>query len=165
MATDYSSDHDTDHYSPDHNTDHEALAGETLHKFLTINRFLRQYARQMDKSGIHPRAFSVLRYLTEMGSATVGQVQEYLYCSASVASSVISKLEEGGYVTRTRSQEDNRVVIVQPTATGQALAAATPIGGIALLRRRLPDLEAERLTRLHDALTDIMELMEVPETV
>jgi DNA-binding MarR family transcriptional regulator len=155
-------------------TDHQALVGETLHKFLTINRFLRQYARQMDAGGIHPRAFSVLRYLTEIESTTrdsasadpvtVGQIQEYLYCSASVASSVISKLEEGGYVTRTRSRDDNRVVIVAPTAAGRALATVTPLGGIALLRRKLPTLSPERLVRLHDALADIMELMEVPET-
>ncbi len=144
-------------------TEHQSLANETLHKFLTINRFLRQHARQMDEGGIHPRAFSVLRYLTEVESATVGEVQEYLYCSASVASSVISKLEEGGYVTRTRSREDNRVVIVEPTDSGRALAATTPLGGIALLRRRLPTLEPERLARLHDALGDIMELMEVLE--
>jgi DNA-binding MarR family transcriptional regulator len=81
-----------------------------------------------------------------------------------VASAVISKLEEGGYVTRTRSRTDNRVVIVEPTAAGRALAAATPLGGIALLRRRLPTLTPERLARLHDALDDIMEMMEVPET-
>jgi len=94
---------------------HHPLAGETLHKFLTINRFLRQYARQMDGSGIHPRDFSVLRFLIEHESATVGAVQDYLYGSASVASAVISKLEESGYVTRTRSRTDNRVVIVEPT--------------------------------------------------
>jgi len=145
-------------------TEHQALAGETIHKFLTINRFLRQYARQMNDGALHPRAFSVLRYLTEKGAATVGEVQEYLYCSASVASSVISKLEEAGYVTRTRSCEDNRVVIVEPTADGCALAVETPLGGIALLRRQLPTLEPERLARLHDALADIMELMEVPES-
>lgn len=145
-------------------TDHQALANATIHKFLTINRFLRQYARQMDEGGIHPRAFSVLRYLTEQEAVTVGAVQEYLYCSASVASAVISKLEEGGYVTRTRSRTDNRVVIVEPTAAGRALAATTPLGGIALLRRRLPTLTPERLARLHDALDDIMEMMEVPET-
>jgi len=145
-------------------TDHQALAGATLHKFLTINRFLRQYARQMDDSGIHPRALAVLRYLTERETATVGEVQEYLYCSASVASSVISKLEEGGYVTRTRSPEDNRVVVVAPTVVGRERAEETPLGGIALLRRRLPALAPERLARMDAALADIMELMEVPES-
>lgn len=145
-------------------TDHQTLTDETLHKFLTLNRFLRQYARQMHDSGIHPRAFSVLLYLTEIGSATVGQVQEYLYCSASVASSVISKLEDAGYVTRTRSREDNRVVIVEPTIAGQTLAAEIPLGGIALLRRRLPTLSPEQLHRMNDALGDLLTLMEVPET-
>ena len=141
----------------------QALAGATIHRFLTINRFLRQHARKMGDSGIHPRSFSVLRFLIEHGAGTVGEVQEYLYCSASVASSVISKLEEGGYVTRTRSHSDNRVVIVEPTEQGRALAAATPLGGIALLRRRLPDLAPERLAHMHAALGDILELMEVAD--
>ncbi|MEZ4622132.1 MAG: hypothetical protein R2867_42415 [Caldilineaceae bacterium] len=81
-----------------------------------------------------------------------------------MASSVISKLEDGGYVTRAQSSEDNRVVLVEPTDTGRKLAAETPLAGIALLRRRLPTLEHERLARINVALADIMELMEVPET-
>ena len=39
---------------------------------------------------------------------------------------------------RTRSQEDNRVVIVELTQSGSALAETNAIAGIGLLRRRLP---------------------------
>jgi DNA-binding MarR family transcriptional regulator len=144
---------------------HENLAGDTIHKFLIINRFLRQHARQMDDRGIRPRDFSVLRFLLEKGSATVGQVQEYLYRSPSVASTLIAGLEEAGYVTRTRSREDNRVVIVELTPTGRELAENNPLGGIALLRRRLSTLSPERLARMNAALNDIMELMEVREDI
>jgi len=56
------------------------------------------------------------------------------------------------------------VVIVAPTERGRTLAATTPLGGISLLRRRLPTLAPERLARLHDALGDLMELMEVSES-
>ena len=141
----------------------ETLAGEAIHKFLLINRFLRQYAHQMDDRGIRPREFSVLRFLWETGPATVGQVQEYLYRSPSVASTVIAGLEEAGYVTRTRSREDNRVVIVELTPTGREIAESTPMGGIVLLRRRLPALDPERLLRMNEALSDLIALMEVQE--
>lgn len=141
----------------------ETLAGEAIHKFLLINRFLRQHAHQMDDRGIRPREFSVLRFLWETGPATVGQVQEYLYRSPSGASTIIAGLEEAGYVTRTRSREDNRVVIVELTPTGREIAEKNPLGGIALLRRRLPTLEPARLVRMNEALNDIMELMEVSE--
>lgn len=141
----------------------ETLAGEAIHKFLLINRFLRQYAHQMDDRGIRPREFSVLRFLWESGPATVGQVQDYLYRSASVASTIIAGLEAAGYVTRTRSREDNRVVIVELTPIGREIAEKNPLGGIVLLRRRLPSLDPERLARMNAALDDIIELMEVTE--
>jgi DNA-binding MarR family transcriptional regulator len=139
----------------------QSLSDQAAHKFLLINRYLRQYARQMDSQGIRPREFSILRFLLEKGPATVGQVQEYLYRSASVASTVIAKLEEAGHVTRTRSTEDNRVVVVELTPAGQAIAEQAPMGGIPLLRRRLPTLSEARLARLNAALDDLMDLMEI----
>lgn len=141
----------------------EVLANEAIHKFLILNRYLRQYARQMTAQGVSPREFSILRFLMESGPATVGQVQDYLYCSASVASTVIGKLEEAGYLTRTRSVDDNRVVNVELTATGREVAQENPLGGIVLLRRRLPTLSSERLQTINAALADIMQLMEVNE--
>lgn len=139
------------------------LAGEALHKFLRINRYLHQYARQVNEHGLPPRQFSVLRRLLEDGPATVGALQEYLYSSASVASTVISQLEEAGFVTRTRSPQDNRVVIVALTDAGRDLAQNTPMGGIVLLRRKLVTLPEARLRTIDAALTDIMELMGVTD--
>jgi DNA-binding MarR family transcriptional regulator len=70
-------------------------------------------------------------------------------------------LEESGYVTRVRSKEDNRVVIVELTPEGQKLVEQTPLSGIALMRRRLDSLPEERLQQLDDSLAVLMELMEV----
>jgi hypothetical protein len=55
------------------------------------------------------------------------------------------------------------VVIVELTSEGQRLAAAMPLGGIVLLRRRLHTLPPERLQVINNALGEIMTLMEVPE--
>ena len=141
----------------------QALAAETMHKFLRINRYLRRYARQVNDYGIAPKKLSVLRFLLEQESATVGQVQEYLYNSASAASTLVSHLEEAGYVTRTRSPEDNRVVIVELTEAGRRLAESAPIGGLILLRRRLRDLPPDELSQIDQALDHIAELMEVTD--
>jgi DNA-binding MarR family transcriptional regulator len=142
----------------------KVLADEALHKFLSMYRYLRQYGRQMTVQGIKPRQFSVLLFLQENGSATVGEVQDYLYLSPSTTSVVVAELEEAGLVTRSRSTTDNRVVNVQLTPAGQAIAQNSPPGGIALLRRRLDTLPAARLTQMIEALNDIMSLMEVTET-
>ncbi len=145
------------------NNSTEALAREALHKFLLLNRYLRQYARQINNQGLRPRQFSVLRFLLESGPATVGQVQAYLYRSPSTASTMIAHLEKAGYVIRTRSEEDNRVVMVDLTPAGREIAQNTPLGGIPLLRRRLDKLPPERLRLINEALAELMQLMEVTD--
>jgi DNA-binding MarR family transcriptional regulator len=77
------------------------------------------------------------------------------------ASNIISQLEDTGQVTRTRSPEDNRVVIVAITEAGLDIVTRTPVGGIGLLRQRLGDLSGERLRQMDDSLAEIMRLMEV----
>ena len=139
------------------------LAEDVVHKFLTINRYLRQRARQMSGQGIRPPEFAVLYFLLESGPATVGQVQAYLYRSPGTTSMMIAQLEEAGYVTRTRSEQDNRVVIVELTPAGRDLVQNMSPGGILLLRQRLHNLPEERLQLLDEALSEIMHLMEVTD--
>jgi DNA-binding MarR family transcriptional regulator len=140
------------------------LAKDALHKFLLIHRHLRQIARQMDQQGLRPRQFAVLFHLLELNSATVSEIQEFLYTSASTASTVISQLEEAGYITRMRSEDDNRVVNVHLTETGRKITQNTPLRGIALLRRRLDSLPVDRLKMLDEVMSDLMQLMEVSNT-
>ena len=109
-------------------TDKHPLARETLHNFLKLYHHFRTTNRQISEHGIQPRAFSVLRFIYERGAVTVGDVQEYIYRSPSTASTMLAKLEEQGYVTRTRSQEDNRVVIVELT---EHSAVETQAGDVA----------------------------------
>ena len=76
----------------------------------------------------------------------------------------LGKLEEAGYVTRTRSTADNRVVIVAPTPAGKDVVERTPLGGLPLLRRRLDTLPMDRLLFINEALGEIMQLLEVTDS-
>lgn len=142
----------------------EPLSDQVFHQFLALLRHKRQYARQIEhERGIKPRDFSVLRFLLESGRATVSQVGAFLHNSASTTSTLIAQLEEAGYVTRSRSESDNRVVIVTLTPAGEEIAAQAPFGGLPLLRRRLSKLPDERLHQINDVLAQLIQLMEVPE--
>lgn len=143
----------------------EPISDQVFHLFLALQRHSRRYTRKLiDESGSTPRDLSVLRYLMEAGPATVGQVQAYLHKSPSTTSTLIAQLEEKGYLTRTRSQEDNRVVIVDLTPVGLEFARNAPLGGLPLLRSRLSQLSEDRLVEIEGVLKEIMQLMEVPET-
>jgi len=141
----------------------ESFSDHVFHLFLTLQRHSQRYARQLlDERELTPRDLSVLRYLRETRSATVGQVQTYLHKSPSTTSTLIADLEEKGYLTRTRSQEDNRVVIVELTPIGLDVAEKTPLGGLPLLRSRLSQLNESRLAEIEGVLIEIIQLMEAP---
>jgi len=140
----------------------EPYSDQVFHRFLSLLRYTRQHSSQMiAEQGIRPREFSVLCFLRESGPATVGQVQQFLHKSPSTTSALVAQLEEANYVTRTRSLEDNRVVIVELTPLGRDKAESTPIGGLPLLRRRLGKMPEERLVHIGTVLEEIQHLMEV----
>ena len=134
---------------------------ETTRKFLTVYRHLRRSSRQLHEEGVSGRQLSALRYLHETGPHTVGQMREYLYVSDSGASELIARLEKMGFVTRTRSAADNRVVIVDLTPAGRELAQEPPRGGVSLLRERLQTLPQARLAVIDEAMTEILTLLEI----
>jgi DNA-binding MarR family transcriptional regulator len=138
----------------------ERLYGRTIQEFLSLYRYLRHYGRQMHMEGISGRKVSTLRYLAEAGPLMVGQLSDYLCINDSSTSTTISDLKKRGYVTRRRSPEDNRVVLVEITEQGRELLAHIPLGGIPLLREVLKTLPPERLTPIYEALKAMNELLE-----
>ena len=139
------------------------LYTDTIHRFLQLHRYLRKYARRVREEGISGRKMSALRFLMETGPQTIGQLGAYLYISDSNTSEMVGQLENLGYVTRTRSEEDNRVVLADLTEAGREFAQNAPLGGIPLLRERLKTLPQPRLAVISDALTDLVELLEIAD--
>ncbi len=147
-------------------TSTDLYADKVFQQFLKLIRFHRQYARQIiDEQGIKPRELSILHFFAETGAASVGQARAYMHQSISTISALIAKLEKDGYVTRTRSQADNRVVMVDLTEAGHNLVAHTPLRGIPLLRHNIRQLPEERLQQINGVLVEIVQMMEVENTV
>ena len=142
-------------------SEHEQLALETTQRFIHLYRHLRWYSRKIHEAGIRGRDFSMLRYLYDAGPVKIGNIQKYLFISYSSTSEMISRMENAGYVTRTRCKKDNRVVFVDLTDAGRALAEETPLGGIPLLREKIKTLPLERLTAVNEAVSELLTLMEI----
>ena len=138
-----------------------ALFLSAIHRFLAIYRYLRRYARQIQGEGLCGRHVSALRHLLESGPVTVGSLGDYLYISDSSTSELVDRLEHMGYVVRTRSAVDNRVVLVSLTERGHDVAAQAPVGGIPLLREKLKALPEEQLSTLDEALALLAQLLEI----
>jgi DNA-binding MarR family transcriptional regulator len=139
------------------------LFTETIHTFLSVYRYLRQYSRQMHEEGMSGRQIATLRYLLEAGPQTIGQLRDYLYLNDSSTSELVTKLERAGHVARARSEADNRVVVVTLTPAGHDVALKTTLRGIPLLREKLKALPPERLARVREAMAELQSLLELPD--
>ncbi len=147
------------------NNSEEHYSDQVFHQLLTLMRMKRRYDHQLENAqGIKPRDFSVLRFLAETGPVKVSRIQTYLHHSPSTTSTLIAQLEAAGYVTRTRSKKDNRVVIVALTDAGRAIGEQAPFGGLPLLRRQLSQLSLARLAEIDGVLQELVALMEMPES-
>ena len=91
---------------------------------------------------------------------TIGQLRDYLFISDSSTSELVARLVKRGFVTRSRSQTDHRVVLVALTPAGRRIASQIPLGGIPLLRERLKTLPRERLALIDEATSELLQLLE-----
>lgn len=143
-----------------HSPDVEPYSDLVFHHLLALLRLKRQYDHLIENAqGLRPRDFSVLRFLLDKGDVKVSRIQTFLHYSPSTTSNLIAQLEERGYVTRTRSTADNRVVLVSLTSEGRAVAEQAPFGGLPLLRRRLENLPDARLQEIEGVLLELIQMM------
>ena len=142
------------------------LADGVLHRLLALLRYQHCVGHQIKKTwGISGRHLSVLRYLLRDGPHSVSEISRYLYVSDGTTSPMLERMENAGFVTRHRSHEDSRKVLVEPTEQGLEIVARAPLGPIPLLRAHLPELPIHELEMLHWALGKLNEIAEVDENL
>lgn len=79
------------------------------------------YTPILSEIGITYTQYIAFMALWEAGSMTVGDLGRRLFLDNGTLTPMLKKLEAQGYVTRTRSPEDERVVIVSITDKGYEL--------------------------------------------
>jgi len=133
-------------------------------RFLDIYRYLHRSSQAIaSEFGVSGRQLSALRYLRRFAGSTIGELSDYLHISDSSTSELVAKLEEKGLATRTRCQQDNRVVRVSLTEAGQDLAARAPLAGIGLMRARVETLSPQEMADIAQAIERLASLLDVDE--
>jgi DNA-binding MarR family transcriptional regulator len=111
----------------------------------------RLYRPLLDPLGLTYPQYLAMLALWERAPSTVGELGEALGLDSATLTPLLKRLEASGLVTRRRDTADERRVLVEPTAKGQALrerASSVP----AAMLCNLP-LEAGELKSLHSTLT------------
>lgn len=83
----------------------------------------RVYKPLLEELEITYPQFLVLVTLWEEDEQTVGSIGEKLFLESSTLTPLLKRLESAGYISRERSKQDERQVIIRLTDQGRALKA------------------------------------------
>ena len=90
---------------------------------------VKKYHPYLEPIGLTYTQYIVMMVMWEERQITVKHLGEKLYLDSGTLTPVLKSLESKGYVTRTRSSEDERVLVVELTPEGgqlRELAAEVP---------------------------------------
>nr|WP_246214165.1 MarR family winged helix-turn-helix transcriptional regulator [Kitasatospora viridis] len=99
-----------------------AATDSTSHAIARVARLHRAAAeRLLRRAGLHAGQELLMMLLWERGALPQGELIEQLGLDASTVTRMVQRLEQAGFVRRSRSSADRRAVIVEPTAAARAL--------------------------------------------
>ena len=139
-------------------TDPAELASQLRMSVLRLSRRMRQHA----PDDITPSQLSALAVLVREAPLTVSQLAEAERVQPPTITRVVDSLVQKGFVTRTASENDRRVVFVEPTREGRALVETTRKRRDAYLARRLRALSPDEFALLNRAAGLLERLTEDP---
>lgn len=82
---------------------------------------VRRYAPLLEPYKLTYTHYIAMMVIWEKGSVTVSELGSKLFLDSGTLTPVLKKLESHGYITRKRSTEDERCVMVCPTEAGWEL--------------------------------------------
>ena len=113
--------------------------------YSTAHAFNRVYKPLLDRLGLTYPQYLVMLVLWERDGVPVKEIGERLYLDSGTLTPLLKRLEQAGLIKRTRSTEDERLVLVSLTSHGQALkdkARAVPPSILAASQCSIAELSA-----------------------
>ena len=89
--------------------------------YAASREMIKRYRPHLDKLGLTYTQYIVMMVFWEEKTQNVKQLGEKLYLDSGTLTPVLKTLEAKGYLVRTRSKEDERVLNVEITEAGEAL--------------------------------------------
>ena len=89
--------------------------------YACAREIVKKYNPHLDGIGLTYTQYIVMMVMGEKKHVSVKELGEKLYLDSGTLTPVLKSLESKGFVTRRRSAEDERVLIVEITGEGEAL--------------------------------------------
>ena len=101
------------------NYDHLKLENQLCFPLYAASReIIKKYRPFLDEIELTYTQYVAMMVLWEQGRCSVKELGERLYLDSGTLSPLLKSLEAKGFITRSRSTEDERTVMVEPTQYG-----------------------------------------------
>ena len=123
--------------------------------YACAKEIVKAYKPYLDELDLTYTQYITMMVMWEHKELRVKEVGEYLYLDSSTLTPLLKRLEEKGYISRRRSTEDERDLIVTVTNDGMALrerALSVPTKLAACV-----DLEPEKAQLLYEILYELLK--------
>lgn len=117
----------------------------------------KKYKPLLDQLDLTYTQYITMMVLWDRESVTVKELGEVLYLDSGTLTPLLKRLESKGYVSRTRSKDDERSVNITLTADGRALEEQAK--AIPLAVGQCVPLDAEEASQLYTLLYKILNNM------
>lgn len=129
-------------------TEHLAYAA-----YIATHRMTRVYGQLLAPLGLTYAQYLVMIVLWQQSPRSVGEIASVLALDSGTLTPLLKRMQTAGLLERKRDPEDERRVLVRPTALGASLNGKA--AGIAEEMRRIIPLTEERAEAIHDDLLHI----------
>lgn len=137
------------------------LAEETFGDVLRLFRVVQANMQSLEKqSGLSGAQLWAMWQLSVTPGMKVSHLAESLFIHMSTASNLLDKLEKRGYLHRSRSHADSRVVFLHLTPAGEEVVRKLPGPLQGKLRNALQEMPAAKLDELRNGIVALLAQME-----
>ncbi|MBP3349829.1 MAG: MarR family transcriptional regulator [Bacteroidaceae bacterium] len=116
---------------------------------------VRRYTPLLEPLGLTYTQYIVMMILWEHKSISVGDMGRRLFLDSGTLTPLLKKMERNGWLNRQRSKDDERVVIVSITDTGEALQEI--VSEVPVKMAQCVKLESDEALQLYTLLNKMLQ--------
>jgi len=145
-------------------TDKSKIVADIIDNLRRVFQVVNEQSKKVEReTGLTGPQLWAIKVIAEAGPIKVKELAHRMYLHPATVVGILDRLELRGLVSRTRSQEDRRVVEIELTGQGKDLVAKAPEVAQGLLVRGLETLPREKLCRIGDGLEQLVKILGAQE--
>jgi MarR family transcriptional regulator, organic hydroperoxide resistance regulator len=143
----------------------DAIA-EVINNLRRVFQAINEYSKNAEKiSGLTGSQLWAMKLLADGAPKKVSELARHMYLHPATVVGILDRLEAKGLVTRTRSQEDRRVVEIDLTEQGKEVVARAPEVAQGLLVKGLAALPDEQFSRVAEGMGQVVRILEAEHII